>query len=89
MVINRVSAFSYNNKGGNPAGVVICNERDIGWHGEKHFEVQKGENMGSPSRLKVEYTLTPGSSIKVSVGFGDNPIVSCQAKNKNNEKLNS
>jgi len=45
--------------------------------------------MGSPSRLKVEYTLTPGSSIKVSVGFGDNPIVSCQAKNKNNEKLNS
>jgi len=26
MNINRISAFSYNNLGGNPAGVVICNE---------------------------------------------------------------
>ncbi len=26
MILNRVSAFSYNNSGGNPAGVVICND---------------------------------------------------------------
>jgi len=26
MNIHRISAFSYNNLGGNPAGVVICNE---------------------------------------------------------------
>jgi PhzF family phenazine biosynthesis protein len=40
--------------------------RDIHWPGNNHFEVIQGEDMGSPSRLLVEYSDEKGSSIKVS-----------------------
>lgn len=40
--------------------------RDIDWQGKRKFEIIQGEDMGCPSRLFVEYTLTPGESIKVS-----------------------
>jgi len=40
--------------------------RDIGWRGSRQFEIIQGEDMGSPSRLQIEYTSEIGSSIKVS-----------------------
>lgn len=40
--------------------------RDIAWSGSTSFEVFQGEDMGSPSRLLVEYQPEIGSSIKVS-----------------------
>jgi PhzF family phenazine biosynthesis protein len=40
--------------------------RDISWLGSSSFEVLQGEDMGSPSRLLVEYQPEIGSSIKVS-----------------------
>ncbi|WP_074406858.1 PhzF family phenazine biosynthesis protein [Aquimarina megaterium] len=40
--------------------------RDINWKGNNKFEIIQGEDMGSPSRLIVEYTPTIGSSIKIS-----------------------
>jgi PhzF family phenazine biosynthesis protein len=40
--------------------------RDIAWAGKASFEVFQGEDMGSPSRLYVEYQPEIGSSIKVS-----------------------
>jgi PhzF family phenazine biosynthesis protein len=40
--------------------------RDIGWQGRRLFEIIQGEDMGCPSHLFVEYTLKPGSSIKVA-----------------------
>jgi PhzF family phenazine biosynthesis protein len=40
--------------------------RDIGWPGENHFVILQGEDMGSPSRLKVLFTREKGASIQVS-----------------------
>jgi PhzF family phenazine biosynthesis protein len=40
--------------------------RDIAWSGSSSFEVLQGEDMGSPSRLLVEYQPEIVSSIKVS-----------------------
>jgi PhzF family phenazine biosynthesis protein len=40
--------------------------RDIAWQGENRFEILQGEDMGSPSRLVVEFTLNKGESVKVS-----------------------
>ncbi|MFO7584501.1 MAG: PhzF family phenazine biosynthesis protein [Anaerolineales bacterium] len=40
--------------------------RDIEWQGENRFEILQGEDMGSPSRLIVEFTMNKGESIKVS-----------------------
>ena len=40
--------------------------RDIQWSGSSSFEVLQGEDMGSPSRLLVEYLPEVGSSIQVS-----------------------
>ena len=40
--------------------------RDIKWSGNTSFIVLQGEEMGSPSRLLVEYQSKTGSSIKVS-----------------------
>jgi len=40
--------------------------RDIEWQGENRFEILQGEDMGSPSRLVVEFTPNKGESIKVS-----------------------
>lgn len=40
--------------------------RDIEWQGKNRFEILQGEDMGSPSRLVVEFTLNKGESIKVS-----------------------
>ncbi len=40
--------------------------RDIDWQGKRIFEIIQGEDMGCPSRLFVEYTLKPGTSIKVA-----------------------
>ena len=40
--------------------------RDIGWHGKSTFTILQGEDMGSPSRLKVSYSPEPGSSVSVS-----------------------
>ena len=40
--------------------------RDIGWQGEKRFEIIQGEDMGTPSRLFVEYTSKSGESVKVA-----------------------
>jgi predicted PhzF superfamily epimerase YddE/YHI9 len=40
--------------------------RDIEWQGENRFEILQGEEMGSPSRLVVEFTPNKGESIKVS-----------------------
>ena len=40
--------------------------RDIGWGGENSFDILQGEEMGSPSRLSVQFTRTKGEGIKVS-----------------------
>ena len=40
--------------------------RDIDWNGEKSFEILQGQDMGTPSRLIVQYTEREGESIKVS-----------------------
>jgi PhzF family phenazine biosynthesis protein len=40
--------------------------RDIGWQGKRRFEIIQGEDMGSPSRLFVEYTSMSGASVKVA-----------------------
>ena len=40
--------------------------RDIEWQGGNSFDVLQGEDMGSPSRLSVEFTRKKGESIKVS-----------------------
>lgn len=40
--------------------------RDIGWQGKNRFEIAQGEDMGCPSRLRVEYTSKPGASVKVA-----------------------
>jgi PhzF family phenazine biosynthesis protein len=40
--------------------------RDIGWPGPERFEILQGEDMGSPSRLVIEFTRSPGASVKVS-----------------------
>ncbi len=40
--------------------------RDINWKGNNKFEIIQGEDMGSPSRLIVEYTPVVGASIKIS-----------------------
>lgn len=40
--------------------------RDIGWQGKSTFTILQGEDMGSPSRLKVSYGPEPGSSVSVS-----------------------
>lgn len=40
--------------------------RDINWKGNNKFEIIQGEDMGSPSRLIVEYTPIVGASVKIS-----------------------
>lgn len=40
--------------------------RDIAWTGSKQFEVLQGHDMGVPSRLQLEFSDTPGESIKVT-----------------------
>jgi PhzF family phenazine biosynthesis protein len=40
--------------------------RDIGWPGGNSFDIMQGEEMGSLSRLKVQFTRVKGSSIQVS-----------------------
>jgi PhzF family phenazine biosynthesis protein len=40
--------------------------RDIEWLGSNRFEILQGEDMGSPSRLVVEFTMNKGESVKVS-----------------------
>jgi PhzF family phenazine biosynthesis protein len=40
--------------------------RDIGWQGGNSFDILQGEDMGSPSRLSVQFTRNKGESIKVS-----------------------
>ena len=40
--------------------------RDIDWRGNNKIEVLQGEDMGSPSRLIVEFTSHPGASVKVT-----------------------
>jgi PhzF family phenazine biosynthesis protein len=40
--------------------------RDIDWKGGNSFEILQGEDMGSPSRLFVQFTTQKGESIKVS-----------------------
>ncbi len=40
--------------------------RDIQWPGERHFEILQGEDMGMPSRLRVQFTKGKGEPVKVS-----------------------
>lgn len=40
--------------------------RDIDWQGSSRFEILQGEDMGSPSRLIVEYGPEPGAGVKVT-----------------------
>lgn len=40
--------------------------RELPWIGEPSFEILQGEDMGSPSRLIVEYSQQPGSGIKIT-----------------------
>lgn len=40
--------------------------RDINWKGGTGFEILQGEDMGSPSRLSVQFTRNKGESIWVS-----------------------
>jgi PhzF family phenazine biosynthesis protein len=40
--------------------------RDIDWQGGNGFDILQGEDMGSPSRLSVQFTRKKGESIKVS-----------------------
>jgi PhzF family phenazine biosynthesis protein len=39
--------------------------RDIEWQGGNSFDVLQGEDMGSPSRLSVEFTRKKGESVRV------------------------
>jgi len=40
--------------------------RDIGWGGGNCFDILQGEEMGHPSRLSVQFTMTRGEGIQVS-----------------------
>jgi PhzF family phenazine biosynthesis protein len=40
--------------------------RDIDWQGGNSFDILQGEDMGSPSRLSVQFTMNKGESIRVS-----------------------
>ena len=40
--------------------------RDIEWQGENSFDILQGEDMGSPSRLSVQFTRNKGEGIRVS-----------------------
>ena len=40
--------------------------RDIDWPGGNRFDILQGEDMGSPSRLTVQFTRVKGASIQVS-----------------------
>ena len=40
--------------------------RDIDWNGEKSFEILQGQELGTPSRLIVQYTERKGERVKVS-----------------------
>jgi PhzF family phenazine biosynthesis protein len=40
--------------------------RDIRWSGKNLFTILQGENMGSPSRLLVNYGTEIGTSVSVS-----------------------
>jgi PhzF family phenazine biosynthesis protein len=40
--------------------------RDIEWQGGDRFDILQGEDMGSPSRLSVQFTRNKGESIQVS-----------------------
>jgi PhzF family phenazine biosynthesis protein len=40
--------------------------RDIEWPGSERFDILQGEDMGSPSRLSVQYTQHKGAGILVS-----------------------
>jgi len=51
---------------GAAAAVLAGYLRDIEWQGGNSFDVLQGEDMGSPSRLSVEFTRKKGESIKVS-----------------------
>ena len=47
--------------------------RDIEWQGEDKFEILQGFDMGTPSRLLVEYSPTKGASVTVSGTTRDIP----------------
>ena len=40
--------------------------RDIGWHHGGAIDIVQGEDMGSRSRIRAEFSDVPGSSIRVS-----------------------
>lgn len=40
--------------------------RDIGWQGKNEFTILQGEDMGMPSKLKVNFTPNIGESVAVS-----------------------
>ena len=40
--------------------------RDIGWQGKREFTILQGEDMGVPSRIRVQYGPTIGESVAVS-----------------------
>jgi PhzF family phenazine biosynthesis protein len=40
--------------------------RDIGWQGGTGFDILQGEDMGSPSRLSVQFTMKKGEGVNVS-----------------------
>ncbi len=40
--------------------------RDLNWPGPNTFEIHQGEDMGSPSRLMVSYSPTPGEGVSVT-----------------------
>ena len=40
--------------------------RDLGWMRTGEIEILQGSDMGSPSRLRAEWTAEPGASIRVS-----------------------
>ncbi|HKR26805.1 MAG TPA: PhzF family phenazine biosynthesis protein [Acidobacteriaceae bacterium] len=40
--------------------------RDLGWMRAGEIEILQGSDMGSPSRLRAEWTAEPGASIRVS-----------------------
>lgn len=43
--------------------------RDIAWPHKGHIEIWQGDDMGMPSRLHVDISNTPGSSIRVLEPF--------------------
>jgi PhzF family phenazine biosynthesis protein len=47
--------------------------RDIEWQGENKFEILQGFDMGTPSRLLVEYSPTKGASVTVGGTTRDIP----------------